>query len=335
MTNKRPPLDFDAIKIAANGKWIDTIFRAVGIQFDKAPKQHQPCPVCGGTDRFRCDNKKGDGTWICSNCGAGDGFKLVANYTNTHDGYDLMAMIGGILGVGATSTITPEQREQWKAEQVAKEQARIQSEQDGYNKAQAEAQHRWDTSQAVGNVNYANRKQIIPLYARFDDECMLIPMVKWDNQNKIQILRNLQRIYPNGDKKMLFGGEVSHCYCPLGNDELFDNPSVVLIGEGYATTVTVAMAIQQSLPVVVAFTANNVLKVAQVMRERYPNARLIICADDDIETAKQMRQADIDKGNQPKPLDEYNAGVKFAKKAVEQYGAEYLIPNFDKVQAVT
>ena len=31
MTIKRPPLDFDAIKIAANGKWIDTIFRAVGI----------------------------------------------------------------------------------------------------------------------------------------------------------------------------------------------------------------------------------------------------------------------------------------------------------------
>lgn len=37
MTNKRPPLDFDAIKIAANGKWIDTIYPAVGIQFDKAP----------------------------------------------------------------------------------------------------------------------------------------------------------------------------------------------------------------------------------------------------------------------------------------------------------
>ena len=29
-----------------------------------------------------------------------------------------MAMVGGILGVGATSTITPEQREKWKAEQI-------------------------------------------------------------------------------------------------------------------------------------------------------------------------------------------------------------------------
>ena len=41
--------------------------------------KHQPCPVCGGKDRFRFDDKDGYGTFICNQCGAGDGFKLIMN----------------------------------------------------------------------------------------------------------------------------------------------------------------------------------------------------------------------------------------------------------------
>jgi putative DNA primase/helicase len=33
--------------------------------------------MCGGKDRWRWDNKEGRGTWICSQCGAGDGIALV------------------------------------------------------------------------------------------------------------------------------------------------------------------------------------------------------------------------------------------------------------------
>lgn len=39
--------------------------------------KHTACPMCGGRDRFRLDDKDGAGTWICSNCGAGDGFHLL------------------------------------------------------------------------------------------------------------------------------------------------------------------------------------------------------------------------------------------------------------------
>ena len=35
------------------------------------------CPMCGGKDRFRFDDKGGRGTWICSQCGAGDEIELV------------------------------------------------------------------------------------------------------------------------------------------------------------------------------------------------------------------------------------------------------------------
>ena len=39
--------------------------------------RHQACPVCGGSDRFRFDDKEGRGTWFCNQCGAGDGLKLI------------------------------------------------------------------------------------------------------------------------------------------------------------------------------------------------------------------------------------------------------------------
>lgn len=40
--------------------------------------RHGPCPVCGGKDRFRFDDKAGRGTWFCNQCGHGDGLDLVA-----------------------------------------------------------------------------------------------------------------------------------------------------------------------------------------------------------------------------------------------------------------
>jgi putative DNA primase/helicase len=33
--------------------------------------------MCGGTDRYRYDNKRNDGDWFCNNCGVGDGFRLL------------------------------------------------------------------------------------------------------------------------------------------------------------------------------------------------------------------------------------------------------------------
>lgn len=39
--------------------------------------RHGPCPKCGGKDRFRLDDLDGRGTWICSQCGNGDGLDLV------------------------------------------------------------------------------------------------------------------------------------------------------------------------------------------------------------------------------------------------------------------
>ena len=68
---------FDAkeVKQAASGQWIESIYKAASI--DVVPNKHQPCPACGGTDRFRCDDRHGNGDYYCNQCGAGDGFNLL------------------------------------------------------------------------------------------------------------------------------------------------------------------------------------------------------------------------------------------------------------------
>lgn len=58
------------------GRW-KSILPALGIEDRHLTGKHGPCPACGGKDRFRFDDKDGRGTFICTNCGAGDGFKLV------------------------------------------------------------------------------------------------------------------------------------------------------------------------------------------------------------------------------------------------------------------
>ena len=61
----------------ATGRW-PNILAHFGVAEKFMTGKHGPCPICGGKDRFRFDNKEGRGTWICSqSCGAGDGFRLL------------------------------------------------------------------------------------------------------------------------------------------------------------------------------------------------------------------------------------------------------------------
>ncbi|MFC7399570.1 toprim domain-containing protein [Chelatococcus sp. GCM10030263] len=65
-----------SLKERARGKWMG-ILPHLGVSPQFLTKKHGPCPMCGGKDRFRFDNKDGRGTFICSHCGAGDGADLV------------------------------------------------------------------------------------------------------------------------------------------------------------------------------------------------------------------------------------------------------------------
>jgi putative DNA primase/helicase len=60
----------------ARGKWRG-ILLSLGVDKKYLTEKHGPCPFCEGTDRYRFDNKDGGGTFICNQCGAGNGFDLL------------------------------------------------------------------------------------------------------------------------------------------------------------------------------------------------------------------------------------------------------------------
>ena len=71
----------EPLKDRALGRWRG-ILTSLGVPAKALTNRHGPCPVCGGKDRFRFDDKGGRGTWICSRCGAGDGIELVKKLLN-------------------------------------------------------------------------------------------------------------------------------------------------------------------------------------------------------------------------------------------------------------
>lgn len=71
----------EPLKDRAVGRW-HGILAGLGLSSKTLSGKHTACPLpgCGGKDRFRFDDKGGNGTWICSQCGSGAGIELVKRY---------------------------------------------------------------------------------------------------------------------------------------------------------------------------------------------------------------------------------------------------------------
>ena len=48
---------------AARGRWPDILSALAGLTSKQLTDEHQPCPLCGGEDRYRFDDIEGNGTW--------------------------------------------------------------------------------------------------------------------------------------------------------------------------------------------------------------------------------------------------------------------------------
>jgi putative DNA primase/helicase len=60
----------------ARGRWREILLH-VGIASRFLSNKHGPCPLCGGKDRFRFDDRDGSGSYFCNQCGPGAGILLV------------------------------------------------------------------------------------------------------------------------------------------------------------------------------------------------------------------------------------------------------------------
>ena len=61
---------------ASHGRWRE-ILPAIGLDTKFLTKKQGPCPMCGGEDRYTFSDRNGDGDYLCRQCGAGKGLRLV------------------------------------------------------------------------------------------------------------------------------------------------------------------------------------------------------------------------------------------------------------------
>ncbi len=101
---------FAEVKKAAAGQW-PGIAIAAGLAPEVLDGRHHPCPGCGGRDRFRFIDDKGDGFFICNGGGdriAGDGFQLLQHVLGMSPSESLR-FVAGYLGIKGQK-INPQDR---------------------------------------------------------------------------------------------------------------------------------------------------------------------------------------------------------------------------------
>ena len=72
-------MEISEVKRHAAGRWAEIVGTLAGVNGETLSGRHQPCPRCGGTDRFRAfGDFDQTGGCICNQCGKfADGFATV------------------------------------------------------------------------------------------------------------------------------------------------------------------------------------------------------------------------------------------------------------------
>ncbi|SDH05591.1 MULTISPECIES: DUF5906 domain-containing protein [unclassified Duganella] len=130
----------------------------------------------------------------------------------------------------------------------------------------------------VADHAYLVRKQIVGEYARVhEDGSLLVPARHYTRSGAE--LACVQKIAPDGEKRFNTGADMVGASCLLG--AVSADVRQIGVAEGYASGQSVRMGCAGALPVMVTFSAGNLLPVARKLRADFPDAELIFFADDD------------------------------------------------------
>lgn len=218
-------------------------------------------------------------------------------------------------GWSASAPIVPLTADQRKEREVRQSAERESEERDRINREESLA--RWVSNGWHGATFVDTHPYLIAKHAEMGsgdlrvagDGRLLVPMHDVDGK-----IWNVQRISDDGEKKYVKGARKTGMHHRLGK---FDPTRPLILAEGYATASTVREATGQN--VAVCFDSGNLLPVAKAYRERYPNLRIIIAADNDHHLPKQQTATG-------RYLS--NVGVEKATLAAAEVGAAVLIPEF-------
>ena len=248
------------------------------------------------------------GLWFDHELGQGGGFTDLVAYHLRMGRRDALEWIAGRVGVtlpslgGRTDAAEPFLRT------LASARPKAQPVRDDVSAKNAgeRAARIWNHAEpAPADHPYLRAKQVPPLALRADEQGRLIVPL----QDADGILHSLEFINADGGKRYLAGGaKRGHFAVVVQEPAPLSTPEgPILVCEGCATGASLCMATGHT--VIAAMDAGNLLPVAEALRSRYPEADLIIIADND-----------------DKPGRTANPGVEAARKAASATDARLAIP---------
>ncbi|HBQ1603316.1 primase-helicase zinc-binding domain-containing protein [Klebsiella pneumoniae] len=263
---------------AAAGRW-PYVLAGLSIDVPDSSRRHAPCPACGGKDRFRFDDN-GRGSFICNQCGAGDGLDLIKKVNNC-DTTEAAHLAADVLGIDYRAAESAPDAASQRQRQLAAD--RQQREQERQKQAAEDADQRRATFARLytgmrlrsiqGESEYLQSKGLTGFkYPLMPDGSLLLELV--DESGAVTAA---QTITPQGEKRLIKGSAKRGAYYAVN---ALERPQSVVIAEGLATALTCHLIRTDALTVA-AIDAGNLLPVAEVMRRKYPQAQIIIAADND------------------------------------------------------
>lgn len=282
-----------AVTAAAYGQWRE-ILTVNGINLPSG-RHHGSCPICmAGKDRFRFDDKEGRGTWVCNQCGAGDGLSLYQQATGQSMS-EAIRSLASYLGLSGQMTPTDHARIEKQRQKAAKAAERQAAEVARQREAAAALAQRMEL-EAVGcmaeQVPYLARKGLSGFgvevlahdYGHHKAGSLLVVLFNIDG-----VTTSAEIIDSEGRKMALAGGQKkgSAAYIePLG-DSLPENAAHCGVVEGYATGLSVRAL--TGWPVFCGMSKAGLADAALIARYNCPKAQIVVCGDSGAE--QEAREA--------------------------------------------
>ncbi|WP_085166031.1 primase-helicase zinc-binding domain-containing protein [Gilliamella bombi] len=295
-------MKINEITAQAVDKW-DYIFQSLGIEVGNG--KHCPCPVCGGKDRFRFDNQNGRGTYICNQCGSGDGLELIKNYCQC-DAKEASSKVVECLNL---SNQNNQIRENLAFRKIDSEQLHNDNIPD--NPVCKKVEYLL-SKVTLGQSDYLTKKGLTFDLPLLDNGRIFVPMLNLHNEyagGQFIELDGSKHLMKSSSKKGAFILATSILSRPAEVCANLLAHNEIIICEGLATGISIAEFRHQSI-VISAIDAGNLIHVAKDIRELNPTAKIIIAGDNDI-------------GQSP------NTGLAKAIEAAQAVNGYYSVPDTD------
>ena len=180
-------------------------------------------------------------------------------------------------------------------EELERSKEQQQRQQDSeYAQSRIRAIDEWNAATPCEAHPYLTKKNVPSHGLRSKNGILFIPMMTMSGKTW-----SLQRIDNAGDKQFMTGGKAKGMVFVIGNP-LDGEP--VCAAEGYATGASIHRA--TGWPVIVTFSANNMVTAVPTIKQKFPNSRVLFCGDN----------------------DKSGTGQKAAKKAAATINAGFAIP---------